>query len=285
MKRAWGVLMIATGLLALAAVSAAEVEKTETIEKTLSLPEVAGARVIVDNVWGSITVEGHAGNRVEMTAQRTVRADSDRDLRRAEEEVHLDIREEDGGVEFYVDGPFRSRDRDRKRHGCCDRRYVVIYEFTLRVPRWAALELYTVNDGQIDVRGVTGDFTVNNVNGGIEMSGLEGSGEAYAVNGDVTLRFERNPAKDCRFGSLNGELRLYMKRDLSADFHLKTFNGEVFTDFPVEDLPLVRSTEETKKGNKRCRTVNLRSAVRVGSGGPVIELDGFNGDMFVLRGS
>ena len=66
---------------------------------------------------------------------------------------------------------------------------------------------------------------------------------------------------------------------------MKTFNGDVFTDFPVDYLPLVRSVEEKKKGKTIYRTLNLVSAVRAGKGGPVIELDGFNGDMFILRGT
>jgi len=275
--------LILVGSLLQAGVAGADVEKKETIRKTVAVDREG--TVIVDNIWGSITVESHPGDEVEMVARITIRADSKKHLQRAEDEVWLDITEEDGDVEFYVDGPFRCHDEGHRGRGSCERHYIVSFDFDLKVPRGASVELYTVNDGEIEVRGVEGDFDVKNINGGIEMSGLRGSGRAYALNGDVTLEFDENPSADCRFGSLNGEVRIYMRRGLSADFHLKTFNGEVFTDFPVDYLPLISSMEEEKKGRTTCRTIHTVSAVRAGNGGPVIELDGFNGDMFILEGS
>ena len=44
------------------------------------------------------------------------------------------------------------------------------------MPRDAAVELKTVNDGEIVVDGVRGDFDVRNVNGAVRLSGLRGRG-------------------------------------------------------------------------------------------------------------
>jgi hypothetical protein len=145
------------------------------------------------------------------------------------------------------------------------------------------VELSTVNDGEIVVKNIDGDYDVHNVNGGIDMEKIGGSGEVYALNGDVTIDFVKNPSKNSRFGSLNGEVRLYFRPNLSADFYLKTFNGEIFSDFPVSYLPLRAETLSEKKRGRYVYKVNRQTAVRAGDGGPEIELDGFNGDMFILE--
>jgi hypothetical protein len=285
MTRAISVLTVALAVLLAPPPGSATVKKSETIRKTFSVrAKGAGTRVVVDNVWGSITVEGTSGDELTLVAKKTVRADSKKEYQMALDEVVLEITEDEALLEFFVDGPFRcGQDGRRKGRRWRERDYVVEYEFELKVPRGVELELSTVNDGDIRVRDVLGDFEVNNVNGGIDMSGLRGSGEAYSVNGDVRLRFEQNPRSDCRFGALNGEVRVYFTSDLSADFHLKTFNGEVFTDFPVTRLPDLTFTEVEKKDGSVCKKMEQIPAVRAGEGGPVIKLDGFNGDMFILK--
>ena len=48
--------------------------------------------------------------------------------------------------------------------------YDVRFDFTIRVPRDAALRLCTINGGDVIVNGTRGDFDVDNVNGLIEMN-------------------------------------------------------------------------------------------------------------------
>jgi hypothetical protein len=239
--------------------------------------------VIVDNVFGSIHLSGVDGEEVRVTARRTTQARSDRLLEEAKDEVRLDISERDGVIEFYVDGPFRE-----KRRGCINWRgieregYKVSYDFEVEVPAGCAVEILTVNEGDISIESVAGDFEVSNVNGDIDMRRIEGSGKATTVNGDITLDFARNPQGDCCFATINGEVRLHFLPRLSADFYLKTFNGDIFTDFEVERLPAKTFASSQKNGRTVYKAGHL-CGVRAGQGGPEIELDGFNGDMYILK--
>ena len=273
------------GLMITGLVLAGDVEKTEKIEKTFRFKDPKGKNLlIVDNVFGDITVTGYNGQEIRMIAEKRIRAHSQDKAEEAQEEVYLDIAEEDDLIELYVDGPFRDSGR-RRRHWRGFRRsgWEVEYDFTIQVPQGTHLELKTVNDGEITVSKIDGDYDVANVNGGIEMDKIGGSGEAYTVNGDVTVDFTKNPEKDCRFGSLNGEVRLYFLPKLSADFSLKTFNGEIYSDFPVTHVPTkMKTVTESKKGKFVYKT-GRNTTVRTGKGGPEIELDGFNGDMFILE--
>ncbi len=274
-------LSIALGLLLACPLLAAEVEENETIQKTYTLSGSAPKKVVVDNINGSIHVSGYAGSEIRLTAHKRLRADSKEDADRARRDVVLDISQDANTVRFYVDGPFRCKDGGVHMHRD-DQDYEVKYDFELQVPRDTATDLKTINDGEIKVENVAGDYKVNNINGGIEMTEAAGSGKVYALNGRVTVLFRENPRGASSFGSLNGEVRISFQPDLNADLRFKTFNGGVYTDYPVTYLPLPVSAGERHNG-KFVYKSNEWSAVRVGRGGPALSFDAFNGNIRILN--
>jgi hypothetical protein len=158
----------------------------------------------------------------------------------------------------------------------------VKYDFELQVPRDSAIDLKTVNDGEIGVDNIAGDYKVNDINGAIDMTEMSGSGKVYALNGHVKVTFRENPRDKSSFGSLNGEVRVGFQPDLNADVRFKTFNGGVFTDYPVTYLPLPATAGE-RHGTKFVYKSSEWSAVRVGRGGPELSFDAFNGNIRILN--
>jgi len=267
-------------LLACLPAMAAEVEQNETIQKTYPLSGAAPKKVIVDNVNGSIRVSGYAGNEVRLVARKRLRADSSEAAEQARRDVRLDISQDANTVRFYVDGPFRCRDGGV--HIDRDPGYEVKYDFELQVPHDTATDLKTINDGQIVMNDVAGDYKVNNINGSIEMTEISGSGKVYALNGKVKVLFRENPRAKSSFGSLNGEVRVTFQPDLNADLRFKTFNGGVYTDYPVSYLRLPASAGERRDGKFVYKSSDW-SAVRVGHGGPELSFDAFNGNIRILN--
>jgi len=258
---------------------AAEVVENETIQKTFPVSGSGPRKVVVDNVNGSIQVTGYSGSEVRLVAHKTLRADSPQAAERGRREVTLDISQDGTAVRFYVDGPFRCGDGGV--HIDRDPGYQVKYDFELQVPRDTETNLKTINDGQITMANVSGDYAVNNINGGIEMRDVSGSGKVYALNGGVKVTFRENPQAKSSFGSLNGEVRVTFQPDLSADLRFKTFNGGVYTDFPVTYIPLSAAAGERHNGKWVYKSSDW-SAVRVGHGGPELSFDAFNGNIRIL---
>src|SRR5438270_3606660 len=67
-----------------------QVREQETIQKTLTLSG-APMRLVVDNIDGYIHVTGTSGSQVRVTAHKTIRAETDSDLREAKNEVNLEM--------------------------------------------------------------------------------------------------------------------------------------------------------------------------------------------------
>jgi hypothetical protein len=287
---ALAVLALAVPLFA-AAVATGGKDPQASRELREARPLPPGGSVVVDNVWGSIEVASGGAGAVAMVATERVTAASATLRERARREVTLRVEEFVGGVRFYVDGPFRCPEGTGRRplqswrgHQNClhwNGDYQVAYDFVLRVPADAALDLSTVNEGEVKVRGVRGSFAVSNVNGGIELDGMASAGMARTVNGAVRVQFAENPAGDSSFATVNGDVEVGLRRALAADVRLRTTNGEIFTEFAYAPQPLAGVSREHQRGRYVYKTAHA-TGIRIGSGGSKIALETFNGDL-ILR--
>lgn len=260
-----------------------KVEDKDRIEQTLAFKDAAAPREVkIDNVFGAIEVRGADRADVALVAAKTIRAVDTDAVRRAKDEVKLDIRTQGGTIDVYVDGPFRCQTRDCPGIKDRDFGYEVHYDFVLTVPRGTALALKTVTGGDVTVGGVGGRFDVSNVNGKILLEDVDGGGEAHTVNGPVRVAFARNPKSDCVFRTINGDVDLSFRDGLSADLKMKTMNGEAFSDFDVKSFPAPASAPESKNGKLVYRR-GAFSHVRVGGGGPEITCDTLNGDILIRK--
>ena len=255
----------------------------EIIRNTYPVAGAADQREIeVDNVFGSVEVVGTSGDQVQLVVNKTIYAESDAKMANAKKEVTLDVKQDGNMLRFYVNGPFRCNCDGGCNNWGRDPGYAVKMDFQLQVPNRMKLKLKTVNDGNIKVQGVAGDFIVRNVNGSVSMSDVAGSGAATTVNGAVTVTFRENPKEDSEFKSINGNVELHFAKSLSADFRFKTFNGEVYSDFPMSGLPQKPSAAEKRNGRFVYRSDRFTGG-RVGSGGPEIKIENLNGDIRVLE--
>jgi len=249
------------------------VEERRTIQKTLS-----AKRLEVDNVNGYVHVTGYDGKEIEATVEEIVRGESKDRIADAHKDVKLDITQPSDMARMYVDGPFRCHCSDGWRHYG----YRVTYNFDIKAPLDTVVYLRTVNQGDLKVDGIAGDYDLSGVNVPVELLEASGSGRAYSVNGAVRVVFRSNPRAASTFGSLNGRVDLYFQPDLAADLRMKTFNGKFYTDFEITPLPPRQAAAERRDGKLVYRADRYTSA-RVGAGGPEITFDGFNGDVHILK--
>lgn len=275
-----------------------DVTADETIRRTLPFADPQAEKfLVVDNINGGITVTAHDGATVELVARRHTRARTQADLERADAEVRLEITDVDNEIILYVVQPNRSwHDRgadepprygrhEGSRHES-EPRYEVTFDVDLRVPRATNLDLRTINEGDIAVDGVTGHHYVKHINGGITLTDVAGSGDVYALNGDVDVTFRRLPTGDSTFGSLNGDVEVSVPPGLAATVRTKTFNGEVYTNLDLVYAPQQKAdAQPTRKGTRYVYKREGFSHFRIGSGGPTLTFDAFNGDIRLIERS
>jgi hypothetical protein len=273
--------MASAALLAFAGAVRADVVDTRELDETIPVAAGEPLVVVVRNINGPIHVIGHDGNSVEMRATETVRGDLRADIERARAEMQLRTESEPGRVAIRV-RRIGDDDDDRNRGwGWGWDGYSIEYDIEVRVPRGAALEVATVNDGDVTVEDVNGEFKLSNVNGAVRLVRAGGSGSVQTVNGDVDVSFARAPREATSFKTVNGEVDVTFPSNLSAELAFRTMHGDVFTDFDVESVST--PPEARRDGGRYVLNTNRNSAFRVGAGGERHSFNTLNGDIFVRK--
>ena len=275
MKRRFAPALMGAALF-ISAVFAQDVEDRSTEHRSYS----GVHELVVDNITGSIEVTASSGAAVEVDVEKILSAWSQDRLTIAKKEISLGERREGGLLELMADGPFRCHCGNDSIHFDGHDLYRFTYNFKLRVPREIKLDLRTINHSDIHVSGTSGDFRIRNVNGGIEMTDIEGAGTVSTVNGGVKVTFAKNPASATSFKSVNGTLDVAFRPGLNADVKFKTMHGEVYTDFPASALPVSAEPPE-HRGNMVVWRRNRMSGVRIGSGGPELNFETLNGEVLI----
>lgn len=237
-------------------------------------------------ITGSIKVEAYEGRDVEMVVDRSVIADTQEELRDADREVILNIADNAATIGAVVREPYQGACGEHLHSGLWYRpepRYEVRFDFTVRVPADTRLQLCTVNDGEVTVKGTRAEFSVRSVNGPITMTDIAGSGEAVTVNGPVQVSFVAAPQAASQFKTINGDVVVSFPDGLGADLRMKSFNGGLYTDFDTHSLPVEALHTVQRRGGMSIYRTNGFTAVRVGNGGPGLTLQTLNGDVRVLR--
>ena len=276
MNIAWSAAILIGASLAASALPAApvteDVEWTETFRVDGPLPELT-----LSNVWGSVRVRrGPVGEITVAVKGRLTAPDTER-LERARELYEIDVSFEGDAVAIQVGDDGRHRRRDPCR-GCRAE-----YQFDVVVPEQAAIDVGTVNDGRIDVAGVTGPVTAHNVNGPIRLAGLGRCATVEAINGDVDMAFGRIPDAACRIDTINGDITVRVPRGTNLDLSLELFNGRIVSAFDVEPLSLPAVVEASADDSVREYRIAKAAGVRIGRGGPLFTIASLNGDVSIQK--
>lgn len=179
-------------------------------------PLSAGGTVSVENINGSVLIEGWDREQVEIRARKTARG----------EPAALDA------VRIEVEAaPDRIRVTTRYPE---DRGVEVIVAYSLRVPRRVRLDrVWTVN-GDIQLRGVAGTGALRTVNGSVEVLDGAGSFSARTMNGDVRLElFRLFGDAGATAETVNGSVVLALTEDADAELEVHNVNGEFRSELPL----------------------------------------------------
>jgi hypothetical protein len=279
---------VAIGAALCTSAAAGELTDHSTTRMTLHFVGTATPRLEVRDITGSISVEAYDGQDVEMVVDKTITAETEDDMAAARREVKLETADNAstvGALVRYGDESVCGDDQGWSRHDWWPPHYSVRYDFTIRVPRDARLDLCTINRGDVQVTQTEGNFEIRNVDGRITLHDVAGSGNAVTVNGPVLASFVKAPRSDSTFKTINGGVSITMPDGASADVRMKTFNGGLFTDFEVQPLAAQSTVTLRKRGSMSVYRTTGYTTVRIGNGGPELTLESLNGDVRIIRRS
>jgi len=99
--------------------------------------------------------------------------------------------------------------------------------FYLVVPKEVNLDIDNVNGG-IDITGITGKIETNTTNGRIKITQSSGEVSCKTVNGSISVNLEGIYRFDeMIFKTVNGGIRLAIPADIKANLEASTVNGSI----------------------------------------------------------
>ncbi|WP_191621315.1 DUF4097 family beta strand repeat-containing protein [Marinihelvus fidelis] len=210
--------LILAGTAALMMTASAVADVTSEERFTFTLEQ--GGRFGLDNINGDVTVTGGPGDTIEVLARK-----------KANDQETLD------GIEILVDEQFDSVRIETKHpekkgffgFGKSSNGAQVTY--TVTVPSWAELDSIDSVNGGIRISGVDGPIEAETVNGGIEVEGASNDLDLETVNGSIEARLTvLTGSQDLDAESVNGKITLYLPESIDAYIKAETVNGGIDAD-------------------------------------------------------
>jgi DUF4097 and DUF4098 domain-containing protein YvlB len=234
-------------------------------------------RLIVQLTTGSIHVKGYEGKEV-IVETRTEEDDHDHD--RGHDRDRAGLRR----IPNTSSGLTIEEEHNEMRISAQPNKDITL---NIQVPTRTVLKLGTVNEGDIVVDRVEGEMELSNTNGEVTATNVAGTAVVHTVNGDVKVSFLRVVAgKPMSFTTLNGDVDVSLPADIKADVRLDSGQGEIYTDFPIDMMPvtLQRTVEDNRgQGGKYRIKVEKAMVGKVNGGGVEYTFRTFNGDIHLRR--
>jgi hypothetical protein len=241
--------LLLCGIAVFAPPGFASVSNRQTFEQ--SYPLAPGGSFLLENVNGSVQVEGWDRDEVEVEAVKTTDADG-QDLER----VKIDVDSEPDQVSVHTRYP--------KGEGV-----EVAVEYHVHVPYCVLLGSIGTVNGSVLVRGVNGGGDLRSVNGNVEVLNSAGRFSAKTTNGD--LRLELRQVLDgapMNLETVNGSVVLGLPSDAKANLKVLSMNGEFHSELPMTST-VSESTARAFRG-------------KLGTGGGEISVRTINGGVRLI---
>jgi hypothetical protein len=187
-----------------------------TKEVNQSYPLQPGGSFELQNVNGSIDIQGWDRNEVEVHAVKTAKQ-KESDLDR----VYIDVDAKPDAVSITTRYP--------QNEGV-----EVAVDYTIHVPHGARLEHLGTINGTLRIAGIDLVGDLHTVNGNIEVFEAGGSVHAHTTNGNVRLELAHLRDKNGAVAeTTNGSLVLAVPSDTQADLEARCLNGNFFSELPI----------------------------------------------------
>lgn len=216
-------------------------------------PLAPGSQVVVENVQGSIWVEGWDRAEVEVVVIKTfATADAQ------PEDIVISVEQSEGELRLRTlyAAPLEEPAR---------------VDYRLRVPRQIKLKGLRTLEGNITVRNIEGSVEAQSLRGNITQVKISGAVTARTINGDVVVSLRALPeaATGISLEAASGNLFLLLPPGANADLEMSTTAGRIEGSLPM--------TVSAKPGDGALRA-------RLGRGGTRVRLRTIRGNIHVAEG-
>ena len=206
------------------------ISKADTQQLEQSFDVEAGGTLYLRSDAGSIEVESHDRNVVEVEVEKKGR-DAD--------ELEVQITQDGNDIRISAE-----REGSSWNHSASAR-------FTVKIPTNYNVELKTgggsielsdlkgtvnadTSGGSIRLGRIEGDVEVETSGGSIRVDEVAGNIDAHTSGGSIKVKLSQQPTADCRLTTSGGSVVAYLAPGIAVDLDASTSGGRVSSEFDVK---------------------------------------------------
>ncbi|HPW17481.1 MAG TPA: DUF4097 family beta strand repeat-containing protein [Candidatus Aminicenantes bacterium] len=159
-------------------------------------------------------------------------------------------------------------------------------DLVIQAPAATSLEISSSMDGVIVVEGIGGEIDINNMNGPVTLRNVSGNTLVHTVNGDIDVALVRIAGdKPLSFSSMTGDIDVTLPADVKANIKMKSYQGEIYTDFDMDMTRQASRTEGTEKTEAGKYRISFDKSLvgLVNGGGREISFNTFRGNIYIRK--
>lgn len=237
-----------------ATASAKQFGRKERLQR--EYPLKANGAVVIQNLFGSISVVGTDGGPVSIVADKVVIA-ADSDAR--DDGMRLTQPEFGGNERVRVIKTLLPFQRDP--------RWSSVVNYSVRMPRTASLKIVAESSAHIQINDLRGAVYVKNVSGPITLDKVTGTVVVETINGSIVMNAPARAIANITLVSVNGTIQVNAPNDVNYQWEGEVVRGDARTTFPAR----------VQMAGTRFR------GLLNGPGGPVLRTETFTGNVYLLR--
>jgi DUF4097 and DUF4098 domain-containing protein YvlB len=213
--------------LLLAAATAGAATLDQTFDRTYDVRP--GARLVLDNVNGRVTVTAWNQPRIRVRAEQHVESHDSAAAKKTMASL-VNVSADANGLRIHTNHP---KNTDGFFAWLAGMNVETRVNYEIVVPRSMNLDLETVN-GTVTASNVNGVLRFSTTNGRINVERCAGELEASTTNGGIAAELLTVvPGRPVRLSTTNGRITVALPRTIAARVDAGTSNGSINSDIPV----------------------------------------------------
>jgi len=167
-------------------------------------------RVVIQNLYGDVRIT--TWDRDEVLVQAIKRSKDPKQL----DDAHIVVDSSSGLVSIHT------------QYAGADAEHPASVEYRITVPRNANLENVKLVNGGLSISGLEGSIKATSINGSIKAEKLGGQADLSTVNGHLEADFNRvSRTTSISLSSVNGPIRLSLPKDIGAQLFAHNLSGGI----------------------------------------------------------
>ena len=153
----------------------------------------------------------------------------------------------------------------------------------------------TINSvsGRVVAENIKGDIVAESVSGDVRIGRVQGSVQAKSVSGDVFINNNSPSETDLAASAVSGAIRFDGRLNPTGQYEIKCYSGDVILNLPADSnfvIYVSTSSGSIKSDFDIKENRNIRKKGKseifdgvIGSGGPIVDLQTFSGDILIRK--